>query len=210
MKGENKIKPVKQKPKPHYKNAKSTVGKNINDIGSIEGYEIRFKDDGTRYLKRKHGMAGELDQLKADKDGIIYNVDATKRKKIKKNAKKMKTPAQIAASKGYKGITNTKNGCANFAKSKYIYRYKNKKAIIKIKMTGTRKVDYKQAYDNLNIPKSLRRTLDADYTWHHLDDFNPKTGECTMQLVLSDAHKATYPHKGAVAQYEKYFKIEYK
>ena len=32
-------------------------------------------------------------------------------------------------------------------------------------MTGSRTGDYKQAYDNLNIPKSLRKTLDADYTW---------------------------------------------
>ena len=84
------------------------------------------------------------------------------------------------------------------------------KAIVKIKMTGSRTGDYKQAYDNLNIPKSLRKTSDADYTWHHLDNFNPKTSECTMQLVLYDAYKATYPHKGAVAQYEKYYNIQYK
>lgn len=87
VKGENKIEPVKQKPKPHYKNAKSAVGKNINDVGSIEGYEIHFKDDGTRYLKRKHGMAGKLDQLRADKDGIIHNVDADTKKKAKKRSK---------------------------------------------------------------------------------------------------------------------------
>ncbi|MBQ8680606.1 MAG: hypothetical protein IJ530_12730 [Treponema sp.] len=87
VKGGNTLEPVKQKPKPHYKNAKSAVGKNINDVGSIEGYEIRFKDDGTRYLKRKHGMAGELDQLKTDKDGIIHNVDAEKKKKAKKRSK---------------------------------------------------------------------------------------------------------------------------
>ena len=49
-----------------------------------------------------------------------------------------------------------------------------------------------------------------NYTWHHLDDFNPETGECTMQLVLSDAHVATYPYKGSVSQYEKYYNVEYK
>ncbi|MCD4530005.1 MULTISPECIES: HNH endonuclease signature motif containing protein [Pseudomonas] len=47
------------------------------------------------------------------------------------------------------------------------------------------------------------------YTWHHVDDFNPKTGTTTMQLVKTSAHEAIFPHGGSVAQYEKHFKVKY-
>jgi hypothetical protein len=43
---------------------------------------------------------------------------------------------------------------------------------------------------------------DGVYVWHHLDDFNPLTGECTMQLVRADVHNIT--HTGSVKQYENY------
>jgi hypothetical protein len=42
------------------------------------------------------------------------------------------------------------------------------------------------------------------YTWHHMDDFNPATGECTMQLVKTDIHNLCKPHSGAVKQWENY------
>ena len=65
VKGGNKIEPVKQKPKPHYKNAKSAVGKNINNVGSIEGYEKFTRKDGTLGLRRQKGMAGKLEPRKS-------------------------------------------------------------------------------------------------------------------------------------------------
>jgi len=43
------------------------------------------------------------------------------------------------------------------------------------------------------------------YTWHHLDDFDPATGRGTMQLITQSAHKASLPHTGSVAQFEKHF-----
>ena len=46
------------------------------------------------------------------------------------------------------------------------------------------------------------------YSWHHMDDFDPKTGESTMQLIRRDEHEATKPHKGSVHQYEKYHGVE--
>lgn len=56
----------------------------------------------------------------------------------------------------------------------------------------------------------MRKEIRKNYTWHHCDDFDPTTGECTMQLVLRKAHQATYPHKGSVAQYEKFHGVKYK
>ena len=122
-----------------------------------------------------------------------------------------KTPAQRAAEKGYKGIGTTPNGGADFAGSGYVYIGSDgKETIVKIQMTGSRGRDLTQAFNEANIPKNIRKSIKENYTWHHLDDFNPETGECTMQLVLSDAHVATYPHKGSVSQYEKYYNVEYK
>lgn len=46
----------------------------------------------------------------------------------------------------------------------------------------------------------MRKEIRKNYTWHYFDDFDPKTGKCTMQLVLRKAHEATYPHKGSVAR----------
>jgi hypothetical protein len=43
-----------------------------------------------------------------------------------------------------------------------------------------------------------------DYTWHHLDDFDPVTGECTMQLIKTSEHQKTLPHTGSVKQWENF------
>jgi hypothetical protein len=45
------------------------------------------------------------------------------------------------------------------------------------------------------------------YTWHHLDDFDPIFGECTMQLVRQEAHTGIFgmAHSGAVAQWKQYY-----
>ena len=46
VKGGNKIEPVKQKPKPHYKNAKSAVGKNISkEITDLSNYFVTSDGD---------------------------------------------------------------------------------------------------------------------------------------------------------------------
>ncbi|CAH0186176.1 RHS repeat-associated core domain-containing protein [Pseudomonas mediterranea] len=77
--------------------------------------------------------------------------------------------------------------------------------IVTIKMQGSRSRDFTQAFKEAGIPRSAKK----DYTWHHVDDFDPKTGHTTMQLVKKSAHEATYPHGGSVAQYEKHFKVNY-
>lgn len=56
----------------------------------------------------------------------------------------------------------------------------------------------------------MRKSIKENFTWHHVDDFNPLTGESTMQLVRKDAHVATYPHVGSVSQYEKFYGVNYK
>lgn len=80
------------------------------------------------------------------------------------------------------------------------------KNIVTIKLQGSYYQDFKEAnrlagFSGAKAPK--------DYTWHHLDDFNPETGEATMQLVETRAHEATYPHAGSVSQYEKLHGVDY-
>ncbi|KJH79204.1 type IV secretion protein Rhs, partial [Pseudomonas fluorescens] len=81
----------------------------------------------------------------------------------------------------------------------------SQKNIVTIKMQGARGRDFTQAFKEAGISKKAAK----DYTWHHVDDFNPKTGTTTMQLVKTTAHEATFPHGGSVAQYEKHFKVKY-
>ncbi len=68
---------------------------------------------------------------------------------------------------------------------------------ILIKMTGSRALDYEDA---LKVA-GLSPADTVGYTWHHLDDFNPDTGTCTMQLVKSIIHKQV-DHTGAVRMWE--------
>lgn len=127
------------------------------------------------------------------------------------NSIQKKTPAQRAADKGYPGIGTTSNGGPDFKGSGYVYIDSNgKETIVTIKMTGSRGKDDTLAFDNANIHRNERKGIKENYTWHHIDDFDPQTGTCTIQLVLKGAHVATYPHKGAVSQYENYHGVKYK
>ena len=79
----------------------------------------------------------------------------------------------------------------------------NQKKIVTITMQGSRGRDFTQAFKEAGI-KATDPAVD-DYTWHHVDDFDPKTGKSTMQLVKTSAHEATFPHGGSVSQFEKHF-----
>jgi RHS repeat-associated protein len=115
------------------------------------------------------------------------------------------TPAG-AAGKGYPGIGTTPNGGPDFTGTDYLYPTTgDQQSIVSIPMQGTRGRDFTQAFNESGISKS-----DADgYTWHHVDDFDPATGNTTMQLVQSDAHEATYTHEGSVKQFSDKYGVKY-
>lgn len=69
------------------------------------------------------------------------------------------------------------------------------KNIVKIKVTGYRSDQSKEA-DRLAGFKGAKPP--KDYTWHHGADYDPATGEGTMQLVETCAHEAAETHKGSV------------
>jgi hypothetical protein len=101
----------------------------------------------------------------------------------------------------------TKNGlCADFAGTKYLYPAKGKeKNIIKIKLTGNDYYDFKLANDLAGLSKKP-----LGYTWHHLDDYDPITNTCTMQLVKTVIHTKTNPHFGGVKLIEEFLNFKYK
>ena len=84
----------------------------------------------------------------------------------------------------------------------------NQGQTIRITMTGRRGGDFS------NADQAMKRlfptyTKPTGYTWHHMDDFDPQTGTCTMQLVQSSAHQGTgvtgMQHSGSVAQWKSYY-----
>lgn len=158
------------------------------------------------------GGAGKT-ALKGISAGVSLGLTSSKAAKAVKATKGTGeiTPAKRAAEKGYSGIGTTANGGPDFSGTEYLFKTNiGEKNIVPIKMTGSRGKDFTQAFDNANIPKSMRKSIKENFTWHHVDDFNPLTGESTMQLVRKDAHVATYPHVGSVSQYEKFYGVNYK
>jgi len=107
-----------------------------------------------------------------------------------------------AAGHGFPGVGVTANGGPTFEGTPYLYPVKDgKQNIVRIKMNGDYYSDFADANEAAGFPRS--KTPD-DHTWHHLDDFDPKSGECTMQLVRSKVHVKTIPHQGGVKQYMKF------
>jgi len=98
----------------------------------------------------------------------------------------------------------------DFSTTQYMHPL-NQGQTIKIKMSGKRNGttgDF--ALANAEMKKiNPSFVKPQNYTWHHLDDFNPATGECTMQLVESTAHQGAgvtgMQHSGSVAQWKAYY-----
>ena len=90
----------------------------------------------------------------------------------------------------------------------------NQKNIVKIKLTGKRN-GVGGDFDLANKAAKLEGLIPSGkwkpdgYTWHHMDDFDPITGESTLQLVKTLDHQGSTPHVGSAAQWSNYYGIEY-
>lgn len=78
---------------------------------------------------------------------------------------------------------------------------------VTIQMQGSREWDFRAANAEAGIMGAngqatvyAHRKLYGDVTWHHAT-YDPVNNTAKMQLVLTDTHKATLPHEGAVAQF---------
>jgi hypothetical protein len=117
-----------------------------------------------------------------------------------------KLPASRAAEKGFHGIGTTPNGGPTFVGTEHLYPAgPGQRSVFKMPLTGSRKADVALANEMggfADPPKG--------YRWHHVDDFDPQTGESTLELITKEAHEATYPHAGSVSQWEKFHGRPYK
>ncbi len=78
----------------------------------------------------------------------------------------------------------------------------SQKNIVKVRLTGKRRGvggDFEAANQAAGFPTT---TAPTGYSWHHLDNFDPATGEATFQLVKKAIHQSTAPHTGSVKQWE--------
>jgi RHS repeat-associated protein len=98
------------------------------------------------------------------------------------------------------GVTRNANGGVDFSNSPDLYpAQEGQSNTVKIEYTGSRRQDFGAANRAGNIGTTQQPP--ADYTWHHLDDYDPETNTGTMQLVKRTTHEATYPHIGGVKQF---------
>ncbi len=117
-----------------------------------------------------------------------------------------RSPASRAAKKGYPGIGTTANGGHTFVGTKYLYpAAEGQQSVVRIGLTGSRRADQKLANEAGGFAETPK-----GYRWHHVDDFNPQSGMNSLELVDKEAHNATLPHTGSVAQYEKHHGARYK
>jgi hypothetical protein len=117
-----------------------------------------------------------------------------------------RSPASRAAEKGYPGVGTTPNGGPTFVGTDHVYpATEGQRSVVRIKLTGSRRKDE----DLANEWGGFAQTPDG-YMWHHVDDFDPQSGEASLELIDQGAHIATYPHTGSVAQYEKHHGVRYK
>ena len=117
-----------------------------------------------------------------------------------------RTPASRAAKRGYPGIGTTADGGPTFAGTEHLYPAgQGQRSVVPIGLTGSRRADEKLA----NKAGGFAETPEG-YMWHHVDDFDPQSGMSSLELVNRQAHKATNPHSGSVAQYEKHHGVRYK
>lgn len=116
------------------------------------------------------------------------------------------SPASWAASKGYSGVGTTAKGGPTFVATEHLYpAAQGQRSIVKIKLTGSRRAD-----SDLANEEGKFTVTPHGYMWHHVDDFEPLTGEASLELLKKGAHWATIPHAGSVAYYEKHHGIKYR
>jgi len=123
------------------------------------------------------------------------------KRNLENNANKYKPDK--AKEKGY-DVPSSNNGTSpDFDNlTDFLYKKLPDSGRVRIKVTGSRDMDFAQANKALNLAETPK-----GYTWHHLDDLNENL-ECTMQLVLTEVHEATFKHLGSAKQFQELLDIK--
>jgi hypothetical protein len=115
---------------------------------------------------------------------------------------------ELTRNKGYDIALSENKLAPDFIKNKNLWY--NDKAIVKIRLTGNRELDFQKAFAEMGITD--RKQMDyirfkLRFVWHHLDDLNENL-ESTLQLVKKDAHDVTISHSGSMNQLSKVLDIQ--
>ncbi|MCA6436151.1 MAG: HNH endonuclease [Bacteroidetes bacterium] len=149
-------------------------------------------------------------QLKANTDFIF---DPAKAKKAIKRVLKI----DIDIPQGPNGLgpdySSVKDIIVNG--NSVIYNFNGSSAMTKIKYSSVRDVDFRIAFEKLGMSSDDIKKIEDLYVWHHLDDWDPVSGEGTMQLVLKSLHNSTgygdaLNHTGGVAMWKWFYLIDYR
>ncbi len=117
--------------------------------------------------------------------------------------------AERAADRGFPGVGTTPNGGPTFAGTPYLYAAGlGQSSVVQISLTGSRRSDNAAAFRAAGI--EVTPEISDNFRWHHVDDFDPRTGTATMELVQRRAHEAASGHSGAVSQWEAFTRTRYR
>ena len=164
--------------------------------------EKREEKNAEKQREKQKQYENNVNELAKQYEKQGYTVEQAKQRAVADQAARDvnmngRSPAEIAKNKGYDGVKTTANGGADFSGTEYMYQINGKDSIVSVEMTGNRGKDFKAA----NEAVGLTATPDG-YVWHHVDDYDPVTGKCTIQLVMDEAHDASKVHSGSCAQYD--------
>ncbi|MBC8054717.1 MAG: HNH endonuclease [Sphingobacteriaceae bacterium] len=132
------------------------------------------------------------------------------------NPKKAKQAVNIDIPASFRGLAPDYDTIKDilFKGNPVIYKFKDAYGILKIKYSSVRDIDFRLAYEKLGMSTDDIKKIEDLYVWHHLDDWDPVSGEGTMQLVLKSLHNSTgydnaLNHTGGVALWKWYYLIYY-
>lgn len=178
----------------------------VRDSVMLDSFLLAYRQSDNQ---KKEFMEGVVAVLKDNADNCFNPQKA--RKSIKRYLK-LDIDIPLGPNKlapDYKPIKDTLiNG------NKLVYHFGDPpaEAITKIKYTSVLDADFRLAYKKLGLTSDQIKEAEKLYVWHHLDDFDPVTGEGTMQLVLRELHnpaQAGYGpslrHTGGTAMWRKFY-----
>ncbi|WP_435261020.1 HNH endonuclease [Tenacibaculum sp. nBUS_03] len=191
---------------------------NISILDAEEDIIMKGKqDDIEKYLKK---MEKSNEEIISEFDRVLkiaVKSDSKRFDPLKKALIKYRNKGINILKSGLKGGTEKGRGLVpDFLHTpQYLFNADKRFGKIKIKVTGIDSDDFRLCNEAVEkfMPGFTKKYVPNGknkpnrYTWHHMDDYDPITGECTMQLVKTKIHTACFPHKGAPGIIELFFGI---
>lgn len=185
----------------------------IGEVGvkmlSERGYVVKF---GRKYIDFLDDTGQVIFRGDPD-DAVIFLVAKSldeadlisKFAKVILGRRKFNAASQALVNAGYFLKASARGLAPDFIHTpQYLYKGEKKFGQISIKLTGSRGKDFALANAEAGLPKTPK-----GYTWHHLDDYDPITNSCTMQLVKTEVHDMA-SHTGGSALWQHLYEIIYK